>query len=145
MTRISPLYLSLTIMAALSLGAAVPASAQSSQADREEVHKRIELDMIDMPDLVQALTKNLGQLHYLRTICFGKTDQTWRVHATKMMEIESPSDREKRRLLIKSFNDGYYDQEKRHPACSESVSREAAAIAENGRHLASMLGDPYRE
>lgn len=143
------------------LGTSIPAHTQTAQTSQftqlaemdatsdpaveDSVDKRLEMDMIAMPDLVHALTKNLGQLHYLRTICFGKSDQTWREYAASMMDIEAPSDMEKRRELIGSFNDGFYDQQTRHSKCSENVSTEAAAIAENGRHLASMLGDPYRE
>ena len=101
--------------------------------------------MISMPNMVQALAKNLGQLHYLRTLCFGATDQTWRQYAQGMMDIEAKDDAERRRKLIKSFNEGYYDQKARFTQCSDAVSTDAAALAENGRHLASMLGDPYRE
>ncbi len=146
--------------ALISIG--LPTHAQSSQITqiaevetspeeiREEpkqlsIDQRLEQDMIAMPDLVHALAKNLGQLHYLRTVCFGKSDQTWREYAANMMDIEAPSNMEHRRELIGSFNDGFYDQQARHSECSENVSAEAAAIAENGRHLASMLGDPYRE
>lgn len=128
---------------------ALPVSAQTASATEANtevpIEKRLEQDMISMPDMVQALARNLGQLHYIRTICFGQSDQTWRDQATAMMNIEAPTDREKRRLLIKAFNDGFYDVKTRHTQCSEGVSAEAAALAENGRHLASMLGDPYRE
>ena len=48
---------------------------------------------------------------------------------------------------------GYYDlrvpqiqeEQARHASCSQAVAVDAAALAENGRHLAGMLGDPYRQ
>lgn len=132
-------YIGIAMMAALICQ---PAAAQDAVSD---IESRLEADMISMPNMVQALAKNLGQLHYLRTLCFGATDQTWRKYAQSMMDIEAKDDAERRRKLIKSFNEGYYDQKARFSTCSDAVSTDAAALAENGRHLASMLGDPYRE
>lgn len=125
------------------------ATAQNAQAanaaTRPPIEQRLEQDMISMSDMAQALSKNLGQLHYLRTLCFGQSDQKWRVFATQMMDIEAPNDRERRGKLIKAFNDGFYAEKDHFSQCSDQVSIDAAALAENARHLASMLGDPYRE
>lgn len=126
------------------------AAAQSTQTAAIEseilpIEKRLEQDMITMPDMVQALVKNLGQLHYLRTLCFGKSDQRWRDYAAQMVDIEAPTNEDQRRKLTSAFNEGYYQEEDRYEACSETISVDAAALAENGRHLATMLGDPYRE
>lgn len=112
---------------------------------KEEAEIRIEEDMVTMGSLVEALAKNLGQLHYLRTLCFGKNDQKWRTRAGEMMALESPNDDTRRRQLVRAFNAGYYQEESRHAKCSQSVSIDAAALAENGRSVATMLGDPYRE
>ena len=51
---------------------------------REEAELRVEADMVTMNSLVEALSKNLGQLHYLRTICFGPEDQKWRDYASRL-------------------------------------------------------------
>ena len=98
-----------------------------------------------MNSLVEALSKNLGQLHYLRTVCFGPEDQKWRDYASRMMNIETAGDSADRRQLIRAFNAGYYQEEGRHSQCSSAVGADAAALAENGRHISAMLGDPYRE
>lgn len=112
---------------------------------KEDAELRIENDMVNMGSLVEALAKNLGQLHYLRTLCFGQNDQTWRIRAGEMMELEAMSNGDRKRELIRAFNAGYYQEESRHESCAQSVSIDAAALAENGRSLAAMLGDPYRE
>lgn len=112
---------------------------------REAAELRVEEDMVTMTSLVEALSKNLGQIHYLRTLCFGPNDQKWRDYATNMMDIESDGDDERKRQLVRAFNAGYYQEQGRHDACSNQVSVDVAALAENGRHIASMLGDPYRE
>lgn len=146
--------LRLAALTGLLLLSAPSLTAQTAQAEdvtpapvitRESVERRLAAEMVNMPNMAEALSKNLGQLHYMRRLCFGKSDQTWRDYARNMMNIEAPDDQERKAKLIKTFNEGFYEQQDRFATCSESVSVEAAAIAENGRHLASMLGDPYRE
>ena len=88
---------------------------------------------------------HLGQLHYLRTLCFGTSDQKWRDYASEMMNVEAGVDSAQRKNLVRAFNTGYYQEKERHFTCSEAVSVDVAALSENGRHIASMLGDPYRE
>ncbi len=112
---------------------------------RKEAELRVEADMVTMSSLVEALSKNLGQMHYLRTLCFGAGDQKWREYANRLMNHETSGDGTHRRQLIRAFNAGYYQEEGRHAQCSNQVSVDAAALAENGRHISVMLGDPYRE
>lgn len=112
---------------------------------REAAELRIEEDMVTMTSLVEALSKNLGQIHYLRTLCFGPNDQKWRDYGQRMMSVEADGDKDRHRQLVRAFNAGYYQEKERHTQCSQKVSVEVAALAENGRHISSMLGDPYRE
>lgn len=121
------------------------AAKEAALKAREDAELRVEADMVTMNSLVEALSKNLGQLHYLRTICFSRSDQKWRDYASRMMNIETAGDSSERRKLIRAFNAGYYQEEGRHAQCSQAVSADAAALAENGRHISAMLGDPYRE
>ena len=112
---------------------------------REEAELRVEADMQTMTNIVEALSKNLGQIHYLRTLCFGSNDQKWRNYANDMMRVEAPDDPEQRSQFVRAFNAGYYQEKERHTQCSNKVSVDVAALAENSRNLASMLGDPYRQ
>lgn len=121
------------------------AARAAAQAAREAAEKRVENDMVTMSNLVEALAKNLGQLHYLRTLCFGQNDQTWREQTAAMMDVEAPKDQARRRQLIRAFNAGYYEEKDRFATCTKNVSVDAAALSENARNIASMLGDPYRE
>lgn len=136
-----------------------PASAQDAQtsrereraaqiaadAAREAAEKRVEDDMMRMSNLTEALIKNLGQLHYLRTLCFGTNDQKWREQTAAMMDIEAQDDDTRRQALIRAFNAGFYQEKERFSTCSKDVNVDAAALAENARKLATMLGDPFRE
>jgi len=112
---------------------------------RETAELRIEADMQRMTNIAEALSKNLGQIHYLRTLCFGTEDQKWRNYANDMMQIEAADNPKQRSQFIRAFNAGYYQEQERHNQCSSSVSIDVAALAENSRNLAAMLGDPYRE
>lgn len=112
---------------------------------REAAELRVEQDMVTMTSLVEALSKNLGQIHYLRTLCFGLNDQKWRDYGQRMMSVEANGDAERHRQLVRAFNAGYYQEKTRHNQCTKDVSVDVAALAENGRHISSMLGDPYRE
>jgi len=118
---------------------------KQAEEAREEAELRIESEMVNMTSLIEALSKNLGQMHYLRTLCFGPNDQKWRDYASQMMSVESSGDEESRRSLIRAFNAGYYQEQERHSQCNQGVSVDVAALSENGRHIASMLGDPYRD
>lgn len=121
------------------------ADRAAAMAAREAAEKRVENDMVTMSNLVEALSKNLGQLHYLRTLCFGENDQTWREQTAAMMDVEAPNDQARRRQLIRAFNAGYYEEKDRFAQCTKNVSVDAAALSENARNIAVMLGDPYRE
>lgn len=121
------------------------ANAAAAVAAREAAEQRVEADMVRMSNLVEALAKNLGQLHYLRTICFGANDQTWREQTSAMIEVEAPNDQARRRQLIRAFNAGFHEEEARYANCSKNVPVDAAALSENARNLAAMLGDPFRE
>ena len=112
---------------------------------REAAELRVEEQMVEMNNLTEALSRNLGQLHYLRTLCFGSQDQKWREYATHMMNLETGADTARRRSLVKAFNNGYYQEKDRFSACSGAVSVDAAAISENARQISTMLGDPFRE
>lgn len=117
----------------------------SAEKAREEAELRIEQQMVEMTSLVEALSKNLGQLHYLRTLCFGSDDQKWRKYASDMMDMENKNNAAQKSRLVRAFNAGYYQEEARHTQCTRDVSVDVAALSENGRHIASMLGDPYRD
>ena len=122
-----------------------PKTVIDPKATTRKLEKRIDNNMVTMTGLVEAMSNNLGQLHFLRALCFGDEDQKWREIASEMMQIEAPNDPAYRRQLIRAFNAGYYAQQERYKTCTSAVALDVAALAENGRHLATMLGDPYRE
>jgi uncharacterized protein (TIGR02301 family) len=120
-------------------------TAKELEKAAELAEERIDDNMVTMSNLMEALSNHLGQLHYLRTLCYSLDDQKWRSMASAMMDVETPGDGSRRRELIRAFNDGFYMQKARYQTCSSKVAIDVAALAENGRRLSVMLGDPYRE
>lgn len=121
------------------------AAEAAALAAREAAEIRVEDDMVQMNNLVEALSKNLGQLHFLRTLCFGLDNQMWRDRTATLIALEAGEDDTQRTTLERAFNAGYYEEQSRYQSCSQQVSVDAAALAENARNLATMLGDPFRE
>lgn len=120
-------------------------SAEAAKRAREAAEQRIDAQMQSIDGLPEALADTLGRLHWLRRLCFGDQDQTWRDAVQAMLDVETDEDPYKRSDLIAAFNEGYYAEQARHTDCTQAVSVDAAALSENGRQLATMLGDPYRE
>lgn len=133
------------LLLATPLSAIAQDAANETQDAREAAELRVEADMIQLNSMVEALALNLGQLHALRTLCFTVEDQKWRSYAGQMIDLEAGDDPERRQNLIQAFNKGFYMETDRHTACGQAVLNDVAAIANNGRQLAGMLGDPYRE
>ena len=120
-------------------------SEEERRAAREAAELRVEADMVKMTSLVEAMAKNIGQMHFLRTLCFGEGDQQWRDYMVGMIAIEASDDNKKQRELTQAFNAGFFQEQNRHETCSPALANDVAALAENGRSVARMLGDPYRE
>ncbi|HHL43423.1 MAG TPA: TIGR02301 family protein [Hellea balneolensis] len=136
------------VIVALCLFSPVFAQETSStdpEKHAETINREIDQNMVTMSNLVEALANNLGQLHYLRTLCYSDRDQKWRNTAANLMNLEAPKPSARRKQLIRAFNNGYYMQKERYQTCEPTVSIDVAALAENGRRLSLMLADPYRE
>lgn len=119
-------------------------STEPSENAREVAELRVESEMVQLNSIVEAMAMNLGQLHYLRGLCY-ENDQKWRSFAGQMIDLEAPNDSGRRHNLTQAFNKGFYLEQDRHNNCSQAVLHDVAALSENGRQLAGMLGDPYRE
>jgi len=88
-------------------------------------------------DLLE-LAYSLGQTHYLRTLCRGEDDQTWRTRMTRMVEVEAP-DEVFRQRLVDTFNDGWLILQPRHRECGTAAREEAARTAQAGAMLADRM------
>lgn len=110
-------------------GAATLASGQTPETASRTPEQRRQLG-----DLAYAL----GQTHYLRTLCRGDDDQTWRTRMTRMVEVEAP-DEALGRTLVTRFNAGYLSLRARHPSCGAGAREQAVATASTARRLSEAL------
>lgn len=104
-----------------------PASAEASYSGR-----------------VVELSRVLGGSHYIRILCSGRGDQTWREAMTRLIDLEAPTTGPQRSAMVEAFNAGYRTEEERFPSCSPEAQAVAAELKGKGRRLSSALAAPHR-
>jgi len=92
--------------------------------------------------LVIDLAYAMGETHALRQACLGETDQEWRTHMSRLVEVES-ADKALgsggQRRLIESFNAGFSAKSAQFPTCRPEVQRALEEAAAKGEALARRL------
>lgn len=85
---------------------------------------------------LRQLAETLGRQHYLRTLCNGPDDQTWRTRMTRLLDLDGGGDAVR---LQAAFNRGFTALTARIPACGTAARVEASANARRGAELAAAL------
>ncbi len=135
------------LLAALALGAALAAHAQppapeAPPAPRDVSRTRGQESYSS--DLI-TLSEVLGGAHYLRILCVGRGDQSWRSMMRRFMDLEGAPGAPQREAMVAAFNEGYRAEEERFPACSPEAQSEEQALKAKGARLASALAARYRD
>ncbi|MBU6371744.1 MAG: TIGR02301 family protein [Alphaproteobacteria bacterium] len=123
--------------AALLLAAALglaPAQAQAQAARPGESYS----------SRVVELSRVLGGAHYIRILCVGRGDQTWREMMTRLIDLEAPVAGPQRSAMVDAFNAGYRSEEERFPSCSPEAQAVEAELKGKGRRLSAALAAPHR-
>ena len=84
------------------------------------------------------LAETLGRQHYLRTLCNGADDQTWRTRMARLRDLETEADPER---LEAAFNRGFTALARSLPVCGAAARAEAAANARRGAALAAAIAE----
>jgi uncharacterized protein (TIGR02301 family) len=87
-------------------------------------------------DEARQLAHVLGGAHYLRVLCVGRSDQSWRQFMTAMIDREGGP---RRSDLVDAFNEGYRDIELRFPGCSPAAQAFETELKSQGLRLADTL------
>lgn len=82
------------------------------------------------------LARVLGGAHYLRVLCVGKSDQSWRQFMSAMLDREGGA---RRTDLVDAFNEGYRDSEVRYPGCTPAAQAAETELKNQGMRLADTL------
>lgn len=92
--------------------------------------------------LVIDLAYAMGETHALRQACLGETDQEWRVHMARLVEVEAADPAlgsGGQRRLVESFNAGFGAKSAQFPGCKPEVQPALEAAAAKGEALARRL------
>jgi uncharacterized protein (TIGR02301 family) len=119
-----------TLVLAAWLGAAPLALAQQTFPETPEGRRaKYSADLRD-------LSRVLGGAHYLRILCLGNADQSWRDYMREMLTAEPPRFRQE---LAALFNAGYRAEEERFPVCSPQAQTMETELMKKGMRLADWL------
>jgi uncharacterized protein (TIGR02301 family) len=85
---------------------------------------------------LKQLSFVLGGAHYLRVLCAGRGDQSWRLFMVAMLDREGGA---RRTDLVDQFNAGYRETELRFPSCTAGAQAQEADLKSQGMRLADTL------
>lgn len=102
-----------------------PLTAETAESRRTQYNEEL-----------RQLSSVLGGAHYLRILCVGRQDQSWRLFMTAMLDREGGA---RRRDLVDAFNAGYRDMELRFPACSPDAQTQETLLKNQGARIADTL------
>lgn len=90
----------------------------------------------------RELAAVMGAAHYLRWICAGRQEQTWRVYMAEFLQRE---DQRLRATLAQAFNDGFDAERERFDRCTPRAQASEAQWRERGMRLADALSARLRD
>jgi uncharacterized protein (TIGR02301 family) len=108
----------------LSMMIASPSLAQSTYAQYQE-------QLLRMAEI-------MGSLHQLRSLCDRDENQLWRSNMQRLIEIESPSE-EMRQKLVQRFNQSVEQQRRAYSSCNRDATNEIKRLAREGERLTGTL------
>jgi len=118
------------IVAAFAL--AGPAAAQNPPRLTETAEGR----RLQYQTEARQLAQVLGQAHYLRLLCVGRGDQSWREFMRQLLDREGGA---RRTDLVDAFNAGYRAGEERFPACTPGAQAQENELKGQGLRLSDTL------
>lgn len=131
---------SLAALACVCVAVAGAALAQPAQRSSlpETPEGRRQQYLLETRQLAQVL----GNAHYLRLLCAGRGDQSWREYMRLLLDREGGA---RRTDLIDAFNIGYRIGEERFPACTAGAQAQEAELKAQGLRLADTLSARHRD
>lgn len=125
MPRATLLAICLCLAPALAAAQTRPPLTETPQSRRQQYG-----------DELKQLAQVLGGAHYLRVLCVGRGDQSWRQFMVAMLDREGG---QRRTDLVDAFNAGYRDSELRFPACTPAAQGYETELKSQGMRLADTL------
>lgn len=125
-------------LSAVAAAVALFAAPAQAQAERSQIAP-------SYAERVVSLSRVLGGAHYIRVLCRGRGDQTWREAMTRLIDIEAPGAGAQRSAMVEAFNLGYRAEEERFPTCDAQAEAVEAELKVKGRRLSAALAAPHKQ
>jgi len=91
---------------------------------------------------VQELAQTLGQAHWIRILCNGDQDETWRRYMQDLLELEG-REGDQHTALVGAFNQGFRSLRTTYKACTDDMKVAEGKLAAHGKDLADQLARSY--
>ena len=91
---------------------------------------------------VLELAQTLGQAHWIRILCNGDQDETWRRYMQDLLELEG-RDGDQHTAMVGAFNQGFRSLRTQYRACNDEMKTVEGRLASHGRELADQLARSY--
>jgi uncharacterized protein (TIGR02301 family) len=128
------------VLIAAALIAAI--GAAEAQGNRPPADPTVQVNNYD--DALGGLSRVLGGAHYLRILCSGRGDQSWRAQMGRLMDLEGAPGTPRRALMAQEFNNGYREQEVQFSSCSPAAQAAEQGLKAKGARYSTALAARYR-
>jgi len=91
---------------------------------------------------VQELAQTLGQAHWIRVLCNGDQDETWRRYMQDLLELEG-REGDQHTALVGAFNQGFRSLRTTYKSCTDDMKTAESKLAAHGKDLADQLARSY--
>lgn len=91
---------------------------------------------------VVELAQVLGQTHWVRILCNGDQDETWRRYMQDLLELEG-REGDQHTQLVGAFNQGFRQLRATYRSCSEDMKAVEGRLAARGKDLADQIARSY--
>lgn len=85
------------------------------------------------------LAEILGSVHYLRNLCVGRPEDSWRRSVQELIDKETADEPRRRERLTGAFNRGYRTFASVYTTCTEPATLAEARYRAEGATLASEI------
>jgi uncharacterized protein (TIGR02301 family) len=85
------------------------------------------------------LAEILGSVHYLRNLCLGQSEDTWRHSMEELIGKETAGEPKRRERMTAAFNRGYRTFASVYTSCTESATLAEKRYRAEGATLASEI------
>jgi uncharacterized protein (TIGR02301 family) len=139
---VKPMRLAAFILACVATAGLADAQSVKPRRPQPPPDPSVQVDKYD--DALGGLSRVLGGAHYLRILCSGRGDQTWRTQMGKLMDLEGVPGTPRRALMAQEFNNGYRDQEVQFSSCTPAAQAAEQALKGKGARYSTALAARYR-